>query len=198
MRGGDVGAVAGDADEAHQPLRARLDQRLEGAARAERHVELGRLDQVVHLDQVDRVDAHALERAVQLLARVRLGALVGLGGEEEVAPVRAEPRREPQLRLAVARRRVDVVHPVAQEQLEHAVGALLLHAAQGGRAEQDPGALVARAAEGDLLDHRALTRGSTLVANSSIDFFRVSFGISEMYSQAKIHSTGSRRCSASS
>jgi hypothetical protein len=107
------------------------------------------------LDQVDVIDAHALERAVQLVARPRGRALPRLGRQEEPAAVGAQPRREAQLRVAVHRRRVDVVDAVLEQQLEHLVGARLLHAAERRGAEHDAGAPVAGPAEGDPLDHAA-------------------------------------------
>jgi hypothetical protein len=54
-------AVPGDADEAHEALLARLDRRLERAALPEGGLPLGNVDQVVQLDQVDPVDAEAVE-----------------------------------------------------------------------------------------------------------------------------------------
>ena len=81
---GDAGAVAGDADEAHEALVAGLGQRLDGAAGAVGHLPLVGLDEVVQLDQVDGVDLQALERALQLAPGPgRRVALAGLGGEEE-------------------------------------------------------------------------------------------------------------------
>ena len=72
------------------------------------------MHEAVQLDQVDLIDAHALERAPDLLARRRVGALASLRGEEEVAAVLAHPRREAQLGVAVARGGVDVVDAVLQ------------------------------------------------------------------------------------
>ena len=47
-----------------------------------------------------------------------MAALARLAGQEHVAPVPAQERREPQLGLAVARRGVDVVHAVREHELE--------------------------------------------------------------------------------
>ena len=80
----DAQAVAGDADEAHQPLVARLDAGLQRAAGAERDVPLDHVAQVVELDRVDVVDAEPVQRAADLLARGGVRALAGLGGDEEV------------------------------------------------------------------------------------------------------------------
>jgi hypothetical protein len=85
--------VASHADEARESLRARLDQRLERAARTERDLLFLGLDQVVQLDQVDAVDAHALERTLELGARTRGRALRRLGRQEEPAAVGSKPGR---------------------------------------------------------------------------------------------------------
>ena len=77
--------VPGDADEADQALVARLDRRFERAALAQRGLPLDRVDEVVQLEQVDAVDAEAVEGAVDLLARARSIALAGLRREEETA-----------------------------------------------------------------------------------------------------------------
>ena len=81
--------MAGDADEAHEALVAGLDGGLERAAGAERDVPLDHVDEVVQLDRVDVVDAQAVERAADLLARRRVRALAGLGGDEELARMRS-------------------------------------------------------------------------------------------------------------
>ena len=97
--------VPGDADEAHQALLASLHRGLEGAALAQRGLPVDHVDQVVQLDQVEGVDAEALERAADLLARARAVALAGLGGQEERVAVARQPGREAQLGVAVATRR---------------------------------------------------------------------------------------------
>ena len=70
MHGGDRPAVAGDADEAHQPLLARLDGGLERAARPHRRSQSSGCHSDVQLDQVDVVHLQPLERAMDLLARL--------------------------------------------------------------------------------------------------------------------------------
>ncbi len=109
---GDRQAVPGDPDEADEPLVAGLDRRLERASRPERLLPLARVDEVVELDQVDPVDTHALERAVDRLPRAGRRALAGLRGEEEAVAVLGEPGAELILGVAVARGGVDVVDPV--------------------------------------------------------------------------------------
>ena len=85
---GDGDAVAGDADEARQALRARLDGVLERAAGAERRLPLGFVDEVVELEQVDVIGLQPLERVLEAGLRLLVRALAGLGGEEEALAVR--------------------------------------------------------------------------------------------------------------
>jgi hypothetical protein len=71
--------------------------------------------------------------------------------------VLAQPRREPDLGLAVARGCVDVVHAIALDERERAVGVGLRRrpVAQRRRAEDRARALVTGATEGELLDRHA-------------------------------------------
>ena len=94
-------AVPGDADEADEALVARLDGRFERTAFAQRGFPLDHVDEVVQLEQVDVVDAEAVERAANLLVRAGSVALPGLRRDEEMVAVLREPRRKPQLRVAV-------------------------------------------------------------------------------------------------
>ena len=114
MHRGDREAVPGDADEAHEALVTRLDGSAQRALVAECELPLVGMHEAVQLDEVDLVDPHALERATDLLARRCVGALSGLGGEEEGLAMLAQPGRKAQLGVAVARRRVDVVDAVLQ------------------------------------------------------------------------------------
>jgi hypothetical protein len=80
-----------DTDEANEPFLARLDSRLERAILAKCGFPLDDVDKVVQLQQVDVVDAQALERAVELLLRALVVACVRLGGDEERPRVPLEP-----------------------------------------------------------------------------------------------------------
>src|SRR6476646_1971545 len=113
------------------------------------------VDQVVQLDQVDVVRAQPLERLLDLRVRGVASALAGLRGQEDLVAVVLEPRREPELRIAVAGGRVDVIDPVAGDQLEGRIGLLLGDRAEGRGPEDDPRALVAGAAKGKKRDHGA-------------------------------------------
>ena len=125
MSGGDLGAVAGDADEAHQALFAGLDGRVDDAARAEGRVPLDRIGQVVQLPQVDAVHLQAVERALQFFTRFLGAPLAGLGGDEEAVGIALEPGRDPELGVAIAGRDVDVVDVVLEQHVERAVGDVL-------------------------------------------------------------------------
>jgi hypothetical protein len=113
--------VPGHADETNEPLVLRLDRRPQRAGIAHRQVPLARVDEAMELDQIDAVHAQPLERPTNLLPCAFVAALGCLRGQEKARAVRAQPRREPKLRLAVAGSGVDVVDPVVQEQLERTV-----------------------------------------------------------------------------
>ena len=80
-------------------------QRLDRPAGAVGHLPLVLLDQVVELDEVDLVDAHALERALEAGPGAVAAAVAGLGGDEEVVGGGGQPGRQAQLGVAVAWRR---------------------------------------------------------------------------------------------
>ena len=143
MVGGDLCAVAGDADEAHQALFAGLDGRVDDAARAEGRVPLDRVRQVVQLPQVDAVHLQAIEGTLQLFTRFLGAALVRLGGDEEAVGIALEPGRDPELGVAIAGRDVDVVDVVLEQHVERAVGDVLRDAPERRRAEDDARALMA-------------------------------------------------------
>ena len=89
--------VARDADEADETLVAGLDGRFERAAFAECSLPFDRVDEVVQLEQVDMVDAEAVERAPDLLARTDAIAQAGLRCEEDTVAMPGQPRRKSQL-----------------------------------------------------------------------------------------------------
>src|SRR5437870_1051701 len=103
MGGRDLRAVARDADEPHETFLARLDGRVDSPAGAERVIPLDRIGQIVQLPQVNMVDLHTLERALQVLARLISATLAGLGGEEKLVRVALQPGRNTELRVAVTR-----------------------------------------------------------------------------------------------
>src|SRR5439155_25046057 len=94
-------------------------------------------------------------------ARSVAGALAGLGGEEELVAARRQPRRQPQLGVAVAGRGVEVVHTELEQHVEQFVSALLPHPAQRGGTEDDPAAAMPGAPERGLRDHGSSTTRPT-------------------------------------
>src|SRR5207244_6494348 len=94
------------------------------------------------------VHTQPVEREPDLVARLGVGALAGLGREEEaVAPFPLQPRRDVELRIAVARRRIEVVQVVAEHELEGAVGFGLSDFTERGGTEDRPPALMSGASE---------------------------------------------------
>lgn len=113
------------------------------------------VDQVVQLQQVDVIDAQALERAVEPLFRALVVACVRFGGDEERARVSREPWCDPQLGVAVRGGGVDVIHTVLEKQLQRSLCVRVGYVAERRRTEDGSGALVAGAAEWRLRDQRA-------------------------------------------
>jgi hypothetical protein len=155
MHRGNSRSVPGNADEAHEPLRPRLDQRFERASGSECGFPLLFIDEIVHLDQIDVVNAQSFERAMHTVARAAVGSIAGLGSEEEALAMLAHPRANSQLGLAVRRGRVDMIDAVLEQRLEHRVRLRLVHRAQRGGAEDDSRALMTGLAECTCLNHDA-------------------------------------------
>jgi hypothetical protein len=114
------------------------------------------LDQVVQLDQVDVVDAHALQGAFEAGACTIAVARVRLRREKEPVGMRFEPRRDPQFSVAVHCCGVDVVDAMIEQQWQQPVGCLLISARDAGCAEDHAGALVTGPAERRTLDHSGI------------------------------------------
>ena len=100
------------------------------------------LDEVVQLDQIDVVDPHPLERALE----GRPGPCRPPGRRSwwrgTPRAVVGEPRLQAILGLAVRRRGVDVVDACRLDLGEDAVGGALTDPAEPGGAEDDPGRVV--------------------------------------------------------
>ena len=79
-----------------------------------------------------------------LLARPAVGAFTGLRRQEELARVPAQPGGDAQLGVAVARRDVDVVHAVLEQQLQRAVRVALRAARRALRRRRSRGTTRAR------------------------------------------------------
>src|SRR3954447_21507081 len=154
MHGRHRQPVARDADEAHDPFLARLERRLERSAGAQRHLPVDGVDQVVQLDQVDVVDAEAVQRAADLLARALVVAPAGLGRDErEVLRMAAQPGGDAQLRVAVVGGDVQVVDAVLDQLAQRAVGVALGDGGERRAAEDHAAGLVPGGAERRALDH---------------------------------------------
>ena len=97
VHGRDGPAVTGHADEANQPLLARLDDCLQRAARTHRLVPVVRMPERVQLDQVDLIDTQPFERAMDVLAGLRRAPRSSFGRQEKILAVPCHPRADAQL-----------------------------------------------------------------------------------------------------
>ena len=153
MHARHAGAVAGHADKPDEPLLSRFDRGAQRALRAHRELPLLLLHEIVQLKQIQLVDPQAFERAANLPTCGFVGPLSGLGGEKETMAVLAHPRPDPQLRIAVRRCRVDMVHARFQQEAEPAIGFLLGDGRQRGSPKEKACALMARSSEGQGGEH---------------------------------------------
>ena len=158
VHGRDRPAVTGHADEAREFFFLGAHARLQRAAWSHGHVPVVGMAERVELDEVDVIDAQPLERAVDVVTRLLPRPRARLGGQEEVLAMARHPRADAQLGVAVARGRVDVVHAVAQQRLEGAVGVVLAGAREGGGAEEGRARRVPGASERSSLDHGPILR----------------------------------------
>ena len=92
VRRSNLEPVPGYADEADEAFVPGGYGSLDCATRAQRYVPFDRVGEVVHLPQVDVVDAHAFQGTLQLLACLPALALAGLGGQEELARASGQAR----------------------------------------------------------------------------------------------------------
>ena len=89
--------------------------------RTQRDIPFDRVSEAVELDQIYALHSHALEGIVDVALGVVIAAAPGLGCEEEAPGVLSKPRSDPQFRVAVARRDIDMVDAVAQQDLERLI-----------------------------------------------------------------------------
>src|SRR5205823_12576479 len=111
-------------------------------------------DEIVQLEQVDVIHAEAIEGTADLLARSSTVTVPGLRRQEDAVAVVGEPPSESQLRIAVRRGGVDVVHAVLESYLEGTVGLRLGDTAERRSTEDRARALVPCLAERRLRDHQ--------------------------------------------
>ena len=104
-------------------------------------------DQVVELDEVDLIDTQPLQAPFEFGPSCTAGAFAGLGRQENLAAMVLQPWRQPQLRLAVARSRIEVVHARGAHEFDRGIGAALAHRAKRSRSEDDTRAVVTGAPE---------------------------------------------------
>ena len=97
---------------------------MESPVFAQRKLPLDHIDEVVELDQVDVVDTQPVERAPYFLPR-SLYFLSPVFVATKNSWVALQPRRNTQLRAAVRRGGIDVVHTMLEQQRESGVGFLL-------------------------------------------------------------------------
>ena len=145
--------MPGDADEANESFFTRLDHCLQGATFAQRELPLDHVGQVVQLQEVDVVDTQPIEGTVEFFLRPLVVSRVRLRGDEERGRIPLEPRRDPQLRVTIGCRRVDVIHAVLQEKIQRSLGVCVGNTAERRRTEDRASALVAGPTERRLCDH---------------------------------------------
>ena len=80
----DAETVAGDADMTHESFVTGGEECGDRPVVAERRLPLVLLDEAVELDQIDGVDPHAFERALEFGAGIVGGAAPGLRRQEHV------------------------------------------------------------------------------------------------------------------
>ena len=131
----DAETVAGDADMTHESFVTGGEERGDRPVVAERRLPLVLLDEAVELDQIDGVDPHACERALEFGAGIVGGSAPGLRRQEHVVAVVLQEVVEADLTVAVHCRRVDVIDAGFGDQFKCRVGALLAHTPERGRAE---------------------------------------------------------------
>src|SRR5918994_6770320 len=153
MWGRESDARARPSDEANEALILRTYYRLENTAGSEGGLPLRLVDEVVQLNQVDVIGPKPLERPRDLRVRVVTPPLSGFRRQEEVRPVCLHPRPDPQLCVAVACGRVDVVDVVLAEQLHRVICFGLRDVTESRGPEDGAGALVSSTSELQNRDH---------------------------------------------
>src|SRR5271167_1375258 len=108
------------------------------------------VDQIVQLDEIN---LKSFERATQTIARAFIGAISGLGGEEEMLAVFAHPGTDAQFGIAIGSGSVDMVDTELEQNLEDRIGLVLLHPTQSSGAEDHPRTRMTSFPERNFLDH---------------------------------------------
>ena len=123
--------VPGQAEKPDASLLARLDESLERAAAAEDQLQVVGGSQVVQLPKVEMVGTQPLEALVEQPERAVAGAVMGLGGEEDLAATLAQCGAIVVEAAGIGRSRVAVGHALIERTVDDGDG--LGHAAVGAQ-----------------------------------------------------------------
>ncbi len=148
--------MAGNTKEAHQALLLRLNKGLQSSTRSHGNFPLIRLDEHMHLPQVDMIRSQQIEGTMEMLLCFLVGPLFGFGGQEKVVAVALYPGAEQLLGGAIAVGSVDMVDAILKQQLHRTVGFGLGNAAERGRAKDCTRTLMPGATKRPFLNHGAL------------------------------------------
>ena len=91
----------------------------------------------MELQKINAIGAQPLQRAPDLRLRALETPLVGLGRQEEGVTVPVHPRSDPEFGVAISGCRIDVVHAVLEQQVEHPIGGPLVDRLERRTAEDD-------------------------------------------------------------
>src|SRR5205807_3893291 len=112
-----------------------------------------RVKQGVQLNQVNGIDPQAFERALDLVTRVLVEALAGLGGEEEILAMARHPWADTQLSVPIAGGDVDMIDAIFEEDVEHTIRLCLGGAAECRRTKERDCAQMSGASKRSFLNH---------------------------------------------
>ena len=124
-------------------------------------VQVGKVADRVQLQQVDMVGLQPFQRPVDRRPGALGVTVAGLGREEQVGAAGLEVRHqrpEPQLRIAVARRHVEVVDAGVERLLHRGVGGVLCHLAECGCTVDQDRALVLEPSQPSTFHQTSLVR----------------------------------------
>jgi hypothetical protein len=154
MHRGRLHPVPGDADRGDEPFLTSADRTLERSAGRRPPVEIVEGPDGVELDQVNSRYLQPFDRATDAVVRLGCRWVPSLGREEDPIADPRHPRSEPQLRVAVVRRRVEVIDARMQRELDRPIGDILRDLGEGCPAIDQHAAHVAEAPESPLLHRR--------------------------------------------
>src|SRR5215471_2274669 len=153
MHGRNGPAMPRDPYEAHETLLPCFNRRFQRPAWPHRQVPVIGVKQGVQLNQVNCIDSQAFERAMDLVTRVLVEALAGLGGEEEILAMPRHPWADTQFSISIAGRDVNMIDAVFEEDVEHTVCLCLGSATERRRPKERDCAQVSGASKRSFLNH---------------------------------------------